>query len=156
MQFSLFHTGGSRRGADPSGRAGARYLWRLGFSCRGGRPRHELELTAGYFRNGLGARVNASWQEGTVVAGGLGGAGDLRFGAFSSIDLNLFADLGQREGLVRRFAWLRGTRLSLNVANVFDSRLDVRDQTGLVPIGYQPDYLDPLGRTIRLGIRKVF
>jgi hypothetical protein len=32
----------------------------------------------------------------------------------------------------------------------------VRDATGATPISYQPDYLDPIGRTIRIGIRKLF
>jgi hypothetical protein len=32
----------------------------------------------------------------------------------------------------------------------------VRDPTGAVPINFQPDLLDPLGRTLRLSVRKVF
>ena len=35
-------------------------------------------------------------------------------------------------------------------------RIDVRDATGAVPNRFQPAYLDPLGRSIRLGIRKLF
>ena len=32
----------------------------------------------------------------------------------------------------------------------------VSDATGATPITYQPDYLDPLGRSVRVSIRKLF
>jgi hypothetical protein len=32
----------------------------------------------------------------------------------------------------------------------------VRDAAGLVPTSYQPDLLDPLGRTVSISIRKLF
>jgi phosphoribosylformylglycinamidine (FGAM) synthase PurS component len=32
----------------------------------------------------------------------------------------------------------------------------VRNAQGVTPINYQPDLLDPQGRTIRLTVRKVF
>src|SRR3712207_6848631 len=47
------------------------------------------------------------------------------------------------------------SRIFVNVQNLFDTRLQVRDETGAVPLSYQPDYLDPLGRTVRIGIRKL-
>jgi hypothetical protein len=31
----------------------------------------------------------------------------------------------------------------------------VRDQNGATPQAYQRDYLDPLGRTVRIGFRKL-
>ena len=40
--------------------------------------------------------------------------------------------------------------------NLFDSRQRVTDATGATPISYQPDLLDPLGRSVRLSIRKLF
>jgi hypothetical protein len=30
----------------------------------------------------------------------------------------------------------------------------VRDAKGMTPQAYQPDYLDPLGRTVKLTLRK--
>ena len=136
------------------------YLGGSAFNGRGGRPRHEIELSAGFARNGLGAFARASWQSGTTVNGGPaagGGPGsDLRFSSLSTVNLNLFADLSQRPALIARHPWLRGTRLFVSVQNLFDSRLRVRDETGAVPLSYQPDYLDPLGRTVRIGIRRLF
>jgi len=32
----------------------------------------------------------------------------------------------------------------------------VRDADGVTPVSYQPDYLDPMGRTVKLSLRKVF
>ncbi|HEX8256133.1 MAG TPA: TonB-dependent receptor, partial [Allosphingosinicella sp.] len=126
----------------------------------GGRPAHQLELQAGLFRNGLGARLTADWQSGTVVRGGPAGpggaSGDLRFSDLATVNLRLFADLGRQRALAERFPWLRGTRVSLSVNNLFDARLGVRDATGATPLGYQPDYLDPLGRSVRITLRKLF
>lgn len=126
---------------------------------RGGQPRHELEFQAGISKNGLGARLTGNWQSGTVVRGGPAGSGatgDLRFSDFATLNLRLFADLGQQRSLVRKHRWLRGTRISLSVDNILDSRLQVRDATGTTPISYQPDLLDPLGRSVRISIRKLF
>jgi hypothetical protein len=136
------------------------YLDGSAFNGRGGRPRHEVELSAGIFKSGLGAFVQASWQSGTTVNGGAvaggGTSSDLRFSSFSTVNLNLFADLSQRPALIARHPWLKGTRIFFSVQNLFDSHLRVRDETGAVPLSYQPDYLDPLGRTVRIGIRRLF
>jgi hypothetical protein len=127
---------------------------------RGGQPHHQIEAQAGLFRNGLGARLTANWQSGTTVRGvpdGTGGStGDLRFSDFGTVNLRLFADLGQQRSLVRRARWLRGARVSLSVENLLDSRIDVRDETGVTPLSYQGAYLDPLGRSVRVSLRKLF
>jgi hypothetical protein len=127
---------------------------------RGGQSEHEIELSANVSRNGFGARLSGNWQSATTVRGAVGGvgnsAGDLRFGDFTTVNLRLFADLGQQRALVRSVPFLRGTRVSLAVNNVFDSRLRVRDELGATPVGYQPDLLDPLGRSVTLSIRKLF
>ena len=127
---------------------------------RGGRPRHEVELQAGVFRNGFGARLTGNWQSGTTVRGGPDGqggtTGDLFFSGLATFNLRLFADLGAQRDLVRRHRWLRGTRISFSVDNLFDARPTVRDETGATPVSYQPFYLDPLGRTIRISLRKLF
>jgi iron complex outermembrane recepter protein len=127
---------------------------------RGGEPEHELELQAGLFKGGLGARLEANWRSGTFIRGDESGrpdaVGDLRFSDQTTVDLRLFADFGQRRSLVQRYPWLRGSRLSLSVDNVFDERLDVRDASGVTPRGYEADLLDPEGRTFRISFRKLF
>ena len=121
---------------------------------RGGRPRHEVEVTAGITRNGLGARVNANWQSGTTVRNAA--AGDLEFSDLATFNLRLFADLGAQRRLVERVPFLRGARVSLIVNNLFDSRPEVRDAFGATPLAYRGPFLDPLGRSVRISFRKLF
>jgi iron complex outermembrane receptor protein len=128
---------------------------------RGGQPRHEVEVQAGIFKDGLGARLSGNWRSGTFVRGiddPLGGTGsnDLFFSDSATVNLRLFADLGQQRSLVRAVPFFRGTRISVAIDNLFDSRPGVRDSTGTTPLGYQPDYLDPLGRSVRISLRKLF
>lgn len=160
LQFGLYHSWRFRD--EILIREGVPVLDFLGGSAagnRGGRPRHEVEGQAGIFKNGLGARLTANWQSGTTVTGvpsARGGtATDLTFSDVATVNLRLFANLGEQSWVARN-PWLRGTRIALSVNNVFNSRPEVRDAAGLTPLGYRPDELDPLGRTIRLSIRKLF
>lgn len=88
-------------------------------------------------------------------AGGTGSS-DLFFSDTATVNIRLFADLGQQRSLVRSVPFLRGTRVTLAIDNLFDSHPGVRDSTGATPLGYQPDYLDPLGRSVRISLRKLF
>lgn len=72
------------------------------------------------------------------------------------MNLRLFASLGQQPRLVEAVPFLRGSRLTLSVTNLFDERIRVRDLAGDTPVSFQPDYLDPLGRSIRISFRKLF
>ena len=45
---------------------------------------------------------------------------------------------------------------AVRVNNLFDTKPRVRDAAGNVPLSYQPDLLDPLGRTIMVSFRKLF
>ncbi|QPQ54252.1 TonB-dependent receptor [Allosphingosinicella flava] len=126
---------------------------------RGGQPRHAIEARAGVFKNGLGARLNLDWQAGTRVLADRtapGAAEDLFFSDSTTVGLRFFADLGMQSALSSKWPFLHGARVSLDVDNLFDSRLRVRDRTGATPVNYQPDLLDPLGRTVRVRLRKLF
>lgn len=122
-----------------------------------GAPRHELEIQAGYNNNGLGVRLSANWQSATRVNGSLGGAGEtLNFGSIGTVNLRLFADLTQRLELLKKYPWMRGMRVVIAADNLFNQRQRVTDQTGVTPIAYQPGYIDPLGRAVRVTVRKLF
>jgi hypothetical protein len=123
---------------------------------RGGSPRHQVEVRAGVVRDGIGLRLNADWQSATRIDGGTSGAGQLRFDDFTTVGVRLFANLGPQFKFVRDNRWLAGTRVVLSVDNVFDSRLQVSDATGGTPYSYQPTLLDPVGRTVRISVRKLF
>ena len=125
----------------------------------GGQPRHEVELQAGYFNNGLGVRLSGNYRSATEVRGGTSAAssvGTLNFGDLATADLRVFADFGQRLDLIRKHPWLRGVRVAFSLQNVLNTRQQVTDATGTVPVNFQPGYVDPLGRTVRLSIRKLF
>ncbi len=129
----------------------------IGSSTSDGQPRHEFEGQAGYSNNGIGVRLSANYATGASVNGGTAAnPTPLRFEGLATADLRLFADLGQQLELVKAHPWVRGARVTLSVDNIFNSRQQVRDAAGLTPITYQPDYRDPLGRTIRLSLRKLF
>ena len=118
----------------------------------GGQPHHLLQWELGAFGRGLGARLLGSWQSGTIVRGGPGAATDaLRFSPLMQHDLRLFADLGDR---LPGDVWARGFRLSMSVANLLNQRQKVRDASGATPLRYQPGYVDPLGRSVRVELRK--
>ena len=120
----------------------------------GGRPRNEVQAQAGYFNNGLGARLEANWRQGTRVDSVDGE--DLEFSPLATFDLRLFANLGQKPELVLKHPWLRGSSVRFEVNNIFDAKPRVRNAAGVTPFTYQPDLLDPMGRTISISFRKLF
>ncbi|HYD45052.1 MAG TPA: TonB-dependent receptor [Phenylobacterium sp.] len=120
----------------------------------GGEPRHQLDLQTNLSKNGYGLALNARWRSGSEVIGGT--FGDLKFEDLTTVNVRLFADLGMQPWARRDYPWLRGTRVSLSIDNLFDSRQEVRTADGGTPVNFQPDYLDPLGRQVRLSVRKLF
>jgi outer membrane cobalamin receptor len=119
----------------------------------GGSPRHQLELQTNYSKSGLGVAMNANWQSATTISGSTP-EGDLEFSDLATVNLRLFADPG-RQRWARDYPWLRGARATLSIDNIFDARQEVRTSDGVTPITYQPDLLDPVGRTVRLTVRKL-
>lgn len=121
---------------------------------RGGQARNEVQFQMGVFKSGMGGFLNANWKESTRINGG-DDASDLSFSDLTTVNLNLFADLSSRQTLVAKYPWLKGARVSVGIDNIFDQKLDVRNGLGETPLSYQPDYLDPLGRTFRVSLRKI-
>jgi len=122
---------------------------------RGGRSRHEVEFQASVFKRGLGARFTATWQSGTSIRGSGTPAGDLKFGDLATINLALFANVGDYLGRTKAPSWLKGMRMTLGVTNIVDSRQSVRNSLGTTPLIYQNAYLNPVGRTVAFGLRKM-
>lgn len=120
----------------------------------GGSNRHLLELDGGLFYKGMGARVSAKYDSGSTVTGG--SAGDLNFGDLATFNLRFFMDFNQKPKLTEKLPFLKGSRLRLSIDNVFDAQRRITDANGVVPLNYQPGYIDPLGRYIELEWRKTF
>lgn len=159
LQLSLFHTW--RFTDSILIREGVPELDLLNGSATGssgGVPRHLVEARAAVNRFGLGGRVSVNWQSGTdvlVAPGGPPSADDLRFSSLTTVNLRLFADLGQRWSLMRKAPWLRGTRVSIGVDNLLDDRIGVTDRTGQNPTNFQPFIVDPIGRRIEVSLRTI-
>jgi outer membrane receptor protein involved in Fe transport len=124
----------------------------------GGQPLNAIDGQMGFTKGGYGARLNATWVQGTTVlsSGGSSPTGTLTFSDLTTINLRLFANLGQIPQVARKHPFFRGARLTLSVYNVFDQRLRVRDPNGLTPLGYEPALLDPPGRQVAIAFRKLF
>jgi len=169
--------GGMIRSGGPPGQAifnvSLNHLWRLqdevvirdgmapldlldgaSLGRRGGTPRHEVNLQANLAKDGLGCGLRSAWRSATWVDGGPRGD-DLFFADIPTVSLSGFADLGQRKDLVKRYDWLKGSRVTLAVDNLFDEKQQVRDDQGRTPQAYQEDYMDAMGRTVRLSLRKL-
>jgi len=120
----------------------------------GGTPLHTVQAQAGYFNNGLGVRMGANFRTGTDV-NTLNGD-DLHFSPLATFDLRLFANPGDIPEVVVKHPWLRATQVRFELTNIFNSRPNVHDTTGAVPLNYQADLLNPLGRTFMISFRKLF
>ncbi len=151
FQVSLYHTWNLKD--EIKIRDGLPLIDRLNGGSGAG-PEHEVQLQVGVFKSGMGAFLNGSWRSSYRLNGSTE-ARDLFFGDQSTFSLNLFADLSSRPDLLRAHPWLRGSRIQLQAQNLFDTRQDVHDRLGLTPQAYQPDYRDPIGRTVRISFRKL-
>ena len=157
LQMSIYHTW--RLTDELTTRKGLPVLDQLdgaAISSRTGQARHEVQVQGGYFKDGLGVRFNGNWKASTWVNGGATGGQTLYFSDLATLGLSVFASFNApaRKPLVDKYPILKGAQVSLNVENVFDTKQTVRDQNGATPQAYQRDYLDPLGRTVRIGFRK--
>ena len=123
----------------------------------GNQPRHSGSLRVGTFYKGFGLIWNGTYTGQSVLGGtGLAGSTDLRFNDYATLNVRGFVDLGQQASLVEAVPFLAGSRLSLGMDNIFDTRQRVTDSTGAVPLRYQPFLIDPVGRSFEIEFRKLF
>ncbi|HXC58780.1 MAG TPA: hypothetical protein VN645_05655 [Steroidobacteraceae bacterium] len=126
----------------------------LGGGTLGGSPpsRHLVQLNGGVTDNGIGIRLTGEWRSAGDTTNSTAGTGNLHFASLGTMDLRLFADVGQR---LPNKTWARGLRVTFAMQNLFDDRQKVTNDLGVVPQAYQPGYVDPTGRTILLTVRKI-
>ena len=112
---------------------------------------------AGYGYGGLSYLGNGGTFDfyctgGATIRGGVA-ASTLSFTPLCKI--NVTGSLSIHHFLPRQ-NWTRHLGFKLEVANLTGARQHVRDSTGVVPYRYQPDLLDPVGRSVVLSLRKLF
>ena len=120
-----------------------------------GLPRHSTRLEAGIFGQGVGMRFSGRYTGSARLEGAAAdGSSDLFFDDLARFDIRLFGDVGELLG--ENEGALKNVRVSLRMDNIFDARRDVRDANGEVPLSYQPDLIDPIGRYVGIDLRKLF
>jgi hypothetical protein len=112
---------------------------------------------SGYFYAGIGQLGNSisidGWGDGDGRVRSPIPTGDLRFSP--TFQLNFHATLSVHHFL-RKQAWTKHLQLKLDLEKLVHVRQTVRDRNGNVPNQYQPDLLDPVGRTVKFTVRKLF
>ncbi|MBN8829091.1 MAG: TonB-dependent receptor [Sphingomonadales bacterium] len=122
-----------------------------------GPSRHQIELQAGLSQSGYGLRLTGKWASATRINGVVGEpTSQLRFGDLATLNLRLFANLTQMPKLVQGAPLLRGVRVQIGIDNLFNTRQRVTDGTGAVPFAFRPGFVDPIGRSVRVSVRKLF
>lgn len=106
----------------------------------------------GINHRGMGLTFNGWYQSASRVRSA-DPAADLRFSSIVKLNLGAYAGIGS---LLPREKWAQRLRLGLDVSNVTDARQEVRDRNGITPNRFQPAYLDPIGRTVTVSLRKLF
>lgn len=117
----------------------------------GGRPRwqSDIDIRGTYASANIG--LYGRLQGPTRIRSDLA-ASDLRFSG--RVWLVPYLDLGV-EKIVNR-PWAKQMSLQFTIENALNDRIDVRDRAGRTPDRFQSAYIDPEGRSVRLGVRKVF
>lgn len=119
-------------------------------------PRHEINLSVNLGVPGYSIGAAGFWRSPTRVDGGARGQ-DLRFSTPPILLLFGSVDLGANKALAKDRPWLKGTKLTLNIENVFDSYMHVRDSQGRTPEAYQEALVKTAGgRAVRVSLRKQF
>ena len=116
-----------------------------------------MNFNGGLFYAGFGTNINARYVGSSRINGSeLSNSTDLFFDDYAIVNLRLFADLNQQFDLIDRVPLLKNTRITLGVNNVFDTRQRITDESGEVPLRYQPFLVDPIGRSFSIELRKLF
>lgn len=116
------------------------------------RSRWEMSGFAGLTYSAINFSLMGSWGSRTRVRSD-NAASDIRFSDSFALSAHVRVALEQR---FPKAGWAKRTHFGLAVENLTNSRRSARDRNGNVPYRYQGAYLDPLGRVVRLSLRKLF
>lgn len=123
----------------------------------GGRRQHRIDLIGGVYRSGLGIRMKANWNSSTsLIDVTPDGEQKIRFGDYAVVDVSFFANLAETFSISKKATWLKNTRVTFEVSNLFNQRPSAETASGSTPLRFQNTLLDPIGRTFSLSFRKVF
>ncbi|MEM7702643.1 MAG: TonB-dependent receptor [Pseudomonadota bacterium] len=119
----------------------------------GGTPRHQVDLSLYRWKYGFGLAAAARYQSGTRVQGQ---GSDLRFSDLTTLGLRVTYEFNYSDAILARLPFLEETQIAFNVGNVLNQRQRVTGSDGRTPDNFLPELLDPIGRSVRLDVRKRF
>lgn len=124
----------------------------------GGQSPHALQFRFVAGQRGFGATLSGNWTGPGRIGGGAldGDRPDYIYPATTLFDFELFVQPEHLLGGPSAPWWAEDLKLSLDIRNLFDGYRRITLANGETPPGYGRYEVDPLGRTIALGIRKSF
>lgn len=123
----------------------------------GGRRQHRIDLIGGVYRSGLGLRIKGIWNSSTsLIDVTPDGEQELRFVDYAVVDVSFFTNLAETFNISEKATFLKNTRVTFEIANLFNQRPRAETASGTTPLRFQNTLLDPIGRTLSLSLRKVF
>jgi len=153
-RFSVIHTWTLQDEVVAPGGVTFDFLDGSGSSRTGGTSEHRIEGRFSRWRQGAGIFSSLTWQSGTEVEST---SGLLTYSDLVSANISLSYEFNYlSDAWINRAPFLKESRIRFRVSNIFDERLDIRDETGAVPSALSPDILDPQGRALSIEYRKRF
>ncbi|MCG2840133.1 hypothetical protein L6Q21_03925 [Sandaracinobacter sp. RS1-74] len=123
----------------------------------GGLSRHGVLMQASIGRQGIGASLNGNWSSPARLRGGFGdGDTTLRLKPPLAFNFSAFMEPGYLFARMRQDGLMKDLKISIDVQNLLNGYRQVTLEDGRVPPGYTRDEIDPVGRTLRLTMRKRF
>jgi iron complex outermembrane receptor protein len=117
----------------------------------GGVPR-----ISGYAYVGINYRGNGlsfdGWYGGRNRVRSDNPAGDLFFSPILRLNMSAYVSV---DHFLKEQEWTRKMQVRVEVGNLTNAHQRVRDRNGEVPSRFQPDFQDPVGRTVKLSVRKL-
>jgi hypothetical protein len=123
----------------------------LGFAGDG--ARHQLDFDLGISRPAGGVELTGGWRGDSLLQTGSVTKGILHFEPIATLGFRAFTDIGS---LLPRARWANGAKITFTVENLTDARQRVVGADGATPLQYQGPYLDAIGRTVGIELRRSF
>ena len=122
-----------------------------------GQPRQNVTLNLVVGRRGMGASLNGTWNGAARIDSENAGGGmtAFRYPSWASFNLGLFVE-PEHLRASRDRDWASNLRISVDIQNILNGFRKVSALGATTRRVLTRDEVDPLGRTIRLSIRKQF
>lgn len=121
--------------------------------AQSGQSRHSLSFQTTTGKRGWGATLGANWSSASRVTSG---TRTLHTKPPVTFNLSMFVEPRHLSQSVKKGSMLDNLKVSLEVQNLFRGYRQVTLGDGSNPPGFSRDEIDPLGRVVRISLRKRF